>query len=52
MYIFKAENEYLINKKTIYFLDGCLIVFYGISTLLDYLMPNPVYIYIYIWFVR
>ena len=26
-----------------------LVVFYGISTLLGYLMLNPVYIYIYIY---
>ena len=25
-----------------------LIVFYGISTIVDYLMPNPVYTYILI----
>ena len=33
-----------------------LVWFYGISTLIDYLIPNPVYIYIYIypdiWFVN
>ena len=34
-----------------------LVWFYGISTLVGYLMPNPVYIYIYIyisniWFVN
>ena len=30
------------------------VVFYGISTLADYLMPNPVpiYIYIYIYIYR
>ena len=31
--------------KIIFWLD----VFYGISTLVGYLMPNPVYIYIYIY---
>ena len=32
-------------------LVGCLVVFYGISTLVDYLMLNPVYVK-YIWFVN
>ena len=26
-----------------------LVLFYGISTILGYLMPNPVHIYIYIY---
>ena len=28
---------------------SCLIMFIGISTLIGYLMPNPLYIYIYIY---
>ena len=36
--------------------DGKMLVgFYGISTIVGYLIPNPVYIYIYIryiWFVN
>ena len=32
--------------------DGWLFGFYGISTFVGYLMPNPVYVYIkYMWFV-
>ena len=30
-------------------LVGWLVVFHGISTLVGYLMPNPVYTYIYIY---
>ena len=30
----------------------CLVEFFGISTIIGYLMPNPVFTYIsYIWFV-
>ena len=28
-----------------------LVGFYGISTIVDYLMPNPLYAYIYIYMI-
>ena len=37
---------YMINKLLL--LVGWLVGFYGISTLIGYLMPNPVYMYMYV----
>ena len=41
--IFKSKKDFKLYV-------GWLVVFHGISTLIGYLMPNPLYIYIYIWF--
>ena len=38
-------NKYMYSTKLGFL---CLVTFYGISTIVGYLMPNPVYIYIYI----
>ena len=44
-YIQDEVNKFEVKVKS----ATCfgLVVFYGISTLVGYLMPNPVYIYIY-----
>ena len=47
----KFQNEYLVdnilNKQELICLHtNGLVWFYGISTIVGYLMPNPVYLYI------
>ena len=43
--LFNAKSFLNIYIKNIYVLVG----FYGISTIVGYLIPNPLYIYIYIY---
>ena len=45
----EANNEETWSKRK----QSWLVGFYGISTIIDYIEPNPVYTYyIYIWFVN
>ena len=44
---FNGHKKHWATKKLV-ILIAWLIEFYGISTVVGYLMPNPVYIYIYI----
>ena len=51
LYTFKLDHNPVETTKSICYakVEGtviCLIVFFGISTLVGYLMPNPVYTYI------
>ena len=42
-----ASNTLTVLSKLLgWFWFSCLVVFYGISTILGYLMPNPLYTYI------
>ena len=43
-------NTYILNVYDLVWLD--LVWFYGISTIVGYLMPNPLYTYIYIQHIR
>ena len=47
--LFNAKSSLYIYIKYIGF---GLVGFYGISTILGYLMPNPLYIYIYIYILN
>ena len=45
---FKQVNFWAnLSQFSVYKKDGRLVGFYGISTLVGYLMPNPVCTYIY-----
>ena len=47
--LFNAKSSLYIYTKYIWF---GLVGFYGISTIVGYLMPNPFYTYINIWFLN
>ena len=44
-WLFNAKSSYIYIK----YIGFGLVGFYGISTIVGYLMPNPLYIYIYIY---
>ena len=45
--LFNAKSSFYIYIKYIWF---GLVGFYGISTIVGYLMPNPLYTYIWFWY--
>ena len=46
MYVYVCERERGGRDREVGWLFGWLVVFYGMSTLVDCLMPNHIYAYI------